>query len=124
MTTSFTEDLKQRFAGHLSEGEQQVYTCFRDLLRAALSGQVGFSDVLNELQKGLSELRGFHYDVEAAVASGDFVPAMRNRAEALRDKKTATAPLSSAERTFLEDADGLVDWATRNGVSFTVVLQM
>ena len=124
MTASFTDNLKQRFAGDLSEGERQVCASFRDLLHAAVSGQIGFRDAISGLWSGLAAVREFHYDVEKAIASGTFDPTVRRKVTTLREGAFAPTPLTGAERTFLEDADGLIDWSTRNGVSFSVVLQI
>jgi hypothetical protein len=123
MTISLTEQLKHTAAGDLSMGERQVCTAFQRLLRAALSGQIGFKDALFGLRAGLCMLREFHYDVEAAAASGSFDP-VGKWAEASHDKARSFAPLSALEKAFFEDAEGLIEWATRNGVSFSVVLQI
>ena len=122
MTASLTENLKQRFAGDLSEEEKLVCTRFRDFLRAALSGQIGFRDALKGLLTDLDVLRAFHYDVDKAIASGKFHLATTIPEAMSRRKVLTPTPLSGVERTFLEDAEGLIDWVTRNGVSFSVLL--
>lgn len=120
MTTAFTERLQQQHVGNLSEGEQQVCVRFRDLIHAGLSGHISFEHVLIGFWNDLSVLREFNYDVDSAIASGKFDPAAQK--QAVMDKVRDHAQISGAEVTFLEDSDGLIDWVTRNGVSFSVVL--
>ena len=123
MATSFTENLKHKFVGNLSDGEQQVCEKFRNSIGAALSGQQSFKRSSNGSLARIVRASGFDYDVDKAIASGVFDPEGPERGSAPQDGEDTVA-LSTAEKAFLEDAEGLIEWTIRNGVSFTVVLQI
>lgn len=138
MSATFVENLKQRFAGQMSEGEQQMVARLRNLVRATLDGGGSFASVASLMWSDFAFLRKFKYDVDAAIAAGfepmagALVTGKPSMSGAIASNSRINTepsspehkPLSELERTFLEDINGLIDFVTRNGVDFTVVLQV
>ncbi|HZL35294.1 MAG TPA: hypothetical protein VFC78_08285 [Tepidisphaeraceae bacterium] len=118
MSSTLAESLKQKLAGELSEGERRVGANFRDSLRATLNGGRSFHEEMVKLWTELDVLRRFGFEVDDAIASGKYNPF---RVEELELHGSALPP-TIAEKDFLLDADGLIDWVVRNGVSFSTVL--
>ncbi len=123
MSVSFTGRLKRNFAGNMSEVEQRICDYFLHFIQAALDGQINFRDAMSHLWEELRTLRAVDYDLESAVVlkrlgSSEFASPVAS------NQNHVSPELSLEERAFLEDAEGLIDWVTRNGVSFSVVLQI
>jgi hypothetical protein len=124
MSAIFTERLKERFAGQLSEGEAQLCSKFQQSFRATLNGQRSFKSEIVFLWAQLHKLRKFNFDVEEAITSGEFDPASAEWSRLDQAAHATASNLSIAEEAFLEDALGLIDWVVRNGVRFTLVLEV
>jgi hypothetical protein len=118
MTTAFTERLKEKFAGEFSEAEKRLCARIVESIEATLDGHWSFEIEMVFLWADLEGLRRFGFDADAVEAAGGLPLNPKPKAQAEH------ASLNPLERAFLEDAKGLIDWATRNGVSFSVVLQV
>ena len=123
MNTSFAERIKRKFGGNLSEIEQRVCEHFVQRLQAALNGQMSFSDAMSDLWRELRILRAADYELTNASEMTSLNAPIENVTGSSSGSQVAIE-LTSSERAFLEDAEGLIDWVTRNGVSFSVVLQI
>jgi len=64
--------MKERFAGQLSEGEAALCSNLQESFRATLNGQRSFEIEMIFLWAQLHKLRKFNFDVEEAIASGEF----------------------------------------------------
>jgi hypothetical protein len=105
--------------GVMSEGELRFLRETKALVRAAIEGRVPFSAAMLNLLADQKELRRHGFDADAAFAAG----AIRwMRAAALTDSAPPRAHPSAAELAFLNDIEGLIDYAIANGVSFMTVL--
>jgi hypothetical protein len=110
---------QEKFGGQMSTGEVSFLRSVRDLLRAVIDARTPFFAALAYLLTDLREIRKHGSDADAAFASG-WKPAIAS-AIVLTDAASTRAKPSDAERAFLEDIDGLIDYAMRNGVSFASV---
>ena len=123
MSATFTERMKERFAGQLSEGETMVCSKLQESFHAVLDGRRGFESEMVFLWAQLRRLRKFNFDVEAAISSGEFDPTSPEWSRSNQTVQNGSSILSTAEIGLLNDAIGLIDWVVRNGVRFTMVLE-
>jgi hypothetical protein len=120
MSATLTTTSRDIPGGPMSSGEIQFCQQIRAATRAALDGRVPFFVAVTRVRVDLNKLSKSGFDLDAAVAGGfqasvaDPVPSPGN--------VTRPIPLSPAERDFLNDLDGFLDFALRNGLSFTSVL--
>jgi hypothetical protein len=122
MSSAFQTKIRETFAGQMSEGERRICQAIERAVEAALESKVSFRTFAETLWNDLRVfVREHNMDVDAALAA-----AYKPRIESL-----ATAPaglnapaLSAAESQFLRDADGLLKFANRNGLSFSLVLSI
>ncbi len=108
----------EKFGGEMSAGELQFFRHVRGLIRATIDGRALFAAAMTTLQMDFREIRKNEFDVDAALAAG-WEPA----AAQTQPASSPRLQPSDAERTFLEDMDGLLDFATRNGLTFFWVLR-
>jgi len=117
------ESVSEILGGQMSEGEVEFCRQVRNRLHEVLEGRHDFHSAVVDLLRDLQKIRGTHEDllecdVDAASKSGFAVGSIRSPGG------PSSPPLSKAEREFVEDMDGLLDYATRNGVNFWPVFGM
>ena len=119
MSATFASAIQEKFAGEMSVAEARLAEDLRHSFRRTLAGEQSFRSESISLSLMVDALRRFQYDVDIAVASGKFGPTVD-----LPAVPGTPTPLSADEEQFLRDADGLVDWVTRNHVSFHTILSI
>src|SRR5665213_1215208 len=114
----------EKLGGEMSAGELMFCRELRTSLHQVIEGRGDFESLLMELLGDLQEIRKWGLDVDRAVASGwrpTIEIARRAREQSARERLLPVALPSQEERAVLEDMDGLIDYAVRNGVSFDTV---
>jgi hypothetical protein len=101
-------------AGSMSDAESTFCSQVRELFRATLEGRTPFVAMAGNL---LSDLRTV-FESELDVKSASAVAASLHAAAI---PLTHTLALSGSQRAFVEDADGFVEFAARNGFTFLEV---
>src|SRR5690349_10560823 len=98
MSSAHLEQLRQAFAGQMTDGEVTFCRDARALVRAALDGQVEFTFATSKLLEDLKFFRCHKYDVDAALV-------VRSPTAAAVALKSASAngahALSERQRAFL-----------------------
>ena len=106
-------------SGQLTAGERLFCKSIRLAIAASLESRLDFQVLLNGLGDAYIQIRRQSFDVDAAISLGfrpeTLVPASSNKGK---------FPLSQRERDFLEDVDGFLDFATRNGLTFFTIVQV
>ncbi len=110
----------EKFGGQMSAGELQFLRQVRGLLQATLEGRIPFPAALENLLKDFREIRKADFDADAALATG-WTPTVASLAQ-LQSAGASRAALSTADHAFLQDMDGFLDYAMRNGITFLWVL--
>ena len=111
---TFSEVLKPRFAGQMTEGELQFCQAARHILAQALNGYVPFAEAMASLSSAIQLIRE-----NAAVVDAAWDRGLDSRfAIHQHDRRSS---VSEDEIRFLRDMDGLVDFAVRNGLNFLFV---
>lgn len=105
--------------GRLSDAELHFLGEVLDLLRAAADGRVAFAAAMTSLLQDLKTIRKNDWDVASVVG-----PAAQSnvRTAKLGEGSAGSFPPSSEERDLLEDFEGLVEFAVRNGISMPSLL--
>lgn len=123
MSSTQTAQLREAFGGQMSSAELRFCRHLRELFAGLLAGRIEFlSAFMNLLHVDLEGIRRHGYNLDAADASG-FQPAIAALAAA-PDASPGRFRLSDPERGFVEDLEGLVDFAVRNGLGFRAVLSV
>ena len=99
--------------GSMSHAEWDFCSQIRDIFRATLDGRTPFCIMALSLLEDLRTIVRRDWDVRAATAVGRCLATVG--AVHTRQSPTGT------ETSFLEDADGFVDFALRNGLTFDTV---
>jgi hypothetical protein len=120
MDATQTAQLHEAFGGQMSSAELRFCNHLRELFGAFLAGRAQFLSGFMMLSVDLQEIRRHGYNLDVADASG-FRPSIAALATA-PDASDRRFRLSDPERAFVEDLDGLVDFAVRNGLGFRAVL--
>ena len=115
------ETLQKNFRGQMTEGEFNCCLAIRRLLADTLASRRTFAEAMGSLSSGVQMIAEHKLEVEAAWADGlEAVLASPSRDT---DNEQSRAP-SQKEAVFLRDLDGLIDYATRNDLSFQLVLRV
>lgn len=121
MSSARLHQIKQAYAGQMSEGETSFCEAMRAVISAALQGSIPFQTAMETLLSDLRELRKHGFDVDAATAAG-FDSQTRNLLSLISKSGTPVQIPSQDRADFLKDLDGYLAFAIRNGLSFTFVL--
>ena len=105
---------REKFGGQMSEGEMLFCRQLRERLRTVIEGRDDFHLAMVNLLLDLQEIRKNRSDVDVALESG-WQPNIARPVPQMR------ALASDSERAVLEDMDGLIDYAMRNGLGFQSV---
>lgn len=106
-------------AGRLSDAELHFLGDVIDLLHAAADGRVSFVVAMTSLLQDLKAIRKSDWDIASVV--GPDAPSTIRTAK-LREGGAGSPPPSTEERELLEDFEGLVEFAVRNGISLPSLL--
>lgn len=120
MSATTSEQLPETGSATLSAGEALFLKQLRELLNAAMHGRISFVSAMETLRLDLKEMRKHGFDVGATLASGF---AFGVGGAAPPPSPPARAHLSDAERAFLTDMDGLIDYSVRNSITFLTLLR-
>jgi hypothetical protein len=121
MSSAFITQIRETCAGQMTPGEQRFCRDVTAATQATLNGHVAMEDFLGALWKDLNEIADRQLDVDAAFERG-FQPAVTNLvALGSGSSKRAT---TEEERAFLHDIIGLVEFACRNGLNFSLVFSI
>lgn len=108
---------RERAARVFQEAELAFIDHVRQLADQALAGDLGFGAFSLALRADLGELNRCRYDAHAAFVIGF---SSETVLEILG--KVVAEPLDDAERQYLEDLKGYLDYAVRNSLSFTSIV--
>ncbi len=122
MNSTQTAQLREALGGQMSSTELRFCHHLRELFGGLLAGRIEFLSAFMTLLVDLQEIRRHGYKLDVADASG-FQPAIAALTMA-PDASPGRFHLSDPERAFVEDLDGLVDFAVRNGLGFRAVLSV
>lgn len=120
MSATVVERLREIPGGPMTEAEILYCRQVRDAVRAALDGRVLFATVVTRLWADFREIRKRGPELDEALAAG-FRPSITSPDLSGGSHSMPVVP-SAAEREFLADVDGFLDFALRNGLSFLSVL--
>jgi hypothetical protein len=102
-------------AGEFTARESQWFDAVKQLMENTVRTGFGFKTALRELSRSLRLVRANSYDMEAAPL--EVVPNPSPQPQSDEERK----PLRESEIEFFRDALGLIDFATRNGLTFSNV---
>jgi hypothetical protein len=118
--------LKERFGGPMTASEAQFLRQIQRVIEQGQASALSLRCIIDMIWEDMKQLSAHRFDVDEAITAGlKLNSSLASERDSSQNNAVENRPgITREEQQFLTDVHGLIEFAFRNGIGFSLVLEV